>query len=65
MNVPEGGVLEDHVGDDNVSGIHKFNEIRSGMLQSSLSPHVPPNISLAIDCAIFTCEGINTRVRKK
>ena len=29
VNVPEGGISKNHIGNDNASGIHKFNKIWS------------------------------------
>lgn len=54
MNVPKWRVLENHIGNDDVFRVQEFNEIWSSELKSSLPPHVPPHISLAINCPILT-----------
>lgn len=54
VDIPEGGIHENHIGDDYASGVHEFNKTRTCELKSSLPPHVPPDITLAIDCTILT-----------
>lgn len=52
MKRPERGVLKNNMRDDDVCRVLEFDETRSGKLYSSMSPHVPPRLSLAINCAI-------------
>lgn len=59
MNVPERRVLENHIRNNNVSGIYDFNEIWSSELKGSLPPHVPPDFSLAVNCPILTYAQTN------
>lgn len=59
MNVPKWRVLENHIGNDNVFRVQEFNEIWSSKLKSSLPPHVPPHISLAINCPILAWKKKN------
>jgi hypothetical protein len=65
VNVPKWRILENHIGNDNVSGVHEFNETRPGKLKSSLPPHVPPDTSLAINCPILTYEKNKLRSKKE
>lgn len=53
VNVPKRRVLENHIGYDNASGVHEFNKIWSSELERSLPPHVPPDITLAINRPIL------------
>lgn len=54
VNVPKGRVLESYIGNYYTCGVHNFNKIRSSEMKSSLPPHVPPDITLAINRPIFT-----------
>lgn len=56
VNVPKRRIPDNNIGNYNFSRVHKFNEIRSSKLKSSPPPHVPPDISLAINCPILTYE---------
>lgn len=54
VNIPKGRVLKNDVGNDDALGVHELNKIGSGELKGSLPPHVPPDVSLAINSPIFT-----------
>nr|GMD18916.1 hypothetical protein Iba_scaffold41534CG0010 [Ipomoea batatas] len=49
VDIPEGGVHENHIGDEYASRVQEFNETWTRELKSSLPPHVPPDIALAIN----------------
>lgn len=63
--VPEWRIPENHIRNDDVSRVHKLNKIWSSKLKGSLSPHVPPDISLAINGPILTCENQPPETLKK
>jgi len=54
MDVPEGWVLEDDVGDVNASGMHELHKVGPGVLKSPLPPHVPPHLTLPVDDSLVT-----------
>lgn len=54
MDVPEGRVLENDVGDVNAGGVHELHKVWPGVLQSPSPPHVPPHLTLAVDHSLVT-----------
>ena len=54
MNIPKWRVLENHIGNNDISRVLELDKIWSSKLQGSLPPHVPPNPTLAIDCSLLT-----------
>ena len=61
MNVPKRRVQEHYVGNDDIVRIDKFNKIRPSVHQSPCPPHIPPDITLAINGPILTYHNNLTR----
>lgn len=54
MDVPKWRILENNIGYNYASGVHKLDKTRSGKRECPLPPHVPPNFTLPINCAVLT-----------
>jgi hypothetical protein len=52
---PERWIYESQVWDDYPSSVHKFNQMRPGIVQGLISKPVPPYAALAINSSIVTC----------
>ena len=55
MDVPKWWISENHIRDDDICGMHQLQEIWSCEREGSLPPHIPPHITLAINCSIISC----------
>jgi hypothetical protein len=54
VDVPEGRVLENDVGDVDASGMHELHKVWPGVLKSPPPPHVPPHLTLPVDDSLVT-----------